>query len=150
MPMLPLSKDCEHAQALRRSLAVYRMAFGQSRQEDLMAYLLKSVPPDEIIRLNDDLRINLSPPRTVATRATEAAGVQGLADDLDGEENGESDWDQELEGTAPKPIITVDALENLLDKFIQLKGEPEGDRRRSRLEALLNDYLIAKDAATTL
>jgi len=115
-----------------------------------MAYLLKSVPPDEIIRLNDDLRINLSPPRTVATRATEAAGVQGLADDLDGEENGESDWDQELEGTAPKPIITVDALENLLDKFIQLKGEPEGDRRRSRLEALLNDYLIAKDAATTL
>ena len=32
LPMIPLSKDVERANGLRRSLAVYRMAFGQSRQ----------------------------------------------------------------------------------------------------------------------
>src|SRR6202042_2438635 len=33
LPMIPLSKDVERAEALRRSLAVYRMAFGQSQQD---------------------------------------------------------------------------------------------------------------------
>ncbi|MEZ5285579.1 MAG: hypothetical protein R2712_12405 [Vicinamibacterales bacterium] len=37
VPVLPLSRDAAKAQRLRRSLAVYRLAFGQSRQEDLVA-----------------------------------------------------------------------------------------------------------------
>lgn len=39
VPALPLSRDHERLAALRRSLAVYRMVFGQPRQEDLLAYL---------------------------------------------------------------------------------------------------------------
>jgi hypothetical protein len=49
--------------ALRRSLAAYRMVFGQAQQEDLVAYLLSRFPEEEISRIARDLRVNLEPPR---------------------------------------------------------------------------------------
>jgi Helicase conserved C-terminal domain len=61
VPALPLSRDRERAQRLRKSLAVYRMVFGQPRQEDLVAYLLERVPPGELEALMDELRIDLAP-----------------------------------------------------------------------------------------
>jgi hypothetical protein len=60
--MLPLSREVERADELRRSLAVYRMVFGQPRQEDLVSYLLRSVPEERAKALSDLLRIDLSPP----------------------------------------------------------------------------------------
>jgi len=57
----PLSRDAARMEALRRTLAVYRMVFGQSRQEDLVSYLLTQLPPDEIAAVVDQLRIDLSP-----------------------------------------------------------------------------------------
>jgi hypothetical protein len=62
VPALPLSRDRERFAALRRSLAVYRMVFGQSRQEDLTAYLLAHLPESETERVSEELRINLEPP----------------------------------------------------------------------------------------
>jgi len=62
VPALPLSRDRERLEALRRSLAVYRMIFGQPRQEDLMAYLLNHFSAEELGTIRDQLRINLSPP----------------------------------------------------------------------------------------
>jgi hypothetical protein len=62
VPALPLSRDRERFAALRRSLAVYRMVFGQSRQEDLTAYLLAHLPESETERVAEELRINLEPP----------------------------------------------------------------------------------------
>ena len=62
VPALPLSRDRERFAALRRSLAVYRMVFGQSRQEDLTAYLLAYLPDTEIERVAGELRVNLEPP----------------------------------------------------------------------------------------
>lgn len=62
VPALPLSRDRERFAALRRSLAVYRMVFGQSRQEDLTAYLLAHLPGSEMERVSEELRINLEPP----------------------------------------------------------------------------------------
>jgi hypothetical protein len=47
---------------LRRSLAVYRMVFGQNRQEDLLAYLLANMPAAQIDELARELCINLEPP----------------------------------------------------------------------------------------
>jgi len=58
---LPLSRDRQRAHRLRASLAVYRMVFGQPRQEDLVAYLIERVPAAELERLMDELRIDLSP-----------------------------------------------------------------------------------------
>lgn len=61
VPMLPLSRETEHLPQLRRSLAVYRMVFGQPRQEDLLAHLIAQVGPEHAAQLLDDLRIDLSP-----------------------------------------------------------------------------------------
>lgn len=63
VPALPLSRDAERYSALRRSLAVYRMVFGQSRQEEMAAYLLSNLSPEERLSLTSELRINLEPPR---------------------------------------------------------------------------------------
>ncbi|MDZ7790320.1 MAG: hypothetical protein U5L08_07505 [Xanthomonadales bacterium] len=63
VPVLPFSRDTRKYEHLRRSLAAYRMVFGQARQEDLVAYLLEHVGPDRIEGLARELRIDLSPPR---------------------------------------------------------------------------------------
>jgi hypothetical protein len=64
VPYLPLSRDRLRLEALRRTLAVYRMVFGQPRQEDLLTYLLKRLPPSRVEALMREARIDLSPPRT--------------------------------------------------------------------------------------
>lgn len=61
LPILPLSREVDRLIRLRKSLAVYRLAFGQPRQEDLMAILQDRVPPDRLEELVHELRIDLSP-----------------------------------------------------------------------------------------
>lgn len=61
VPALPLSKDQIRLEALTRSLAAYRMVFGQARQDDLLAYLLKRVPAARITGMLHDLMIDLAP-----------------------------------------------------------------------------------------
>lgn len=61
VPALPLSRDRARLEALRRSLAIYRLVFGQPRQDDLVAYLQTRFSEDEIKQLQDELRIDLSP-----------------------------------------------------------------------------------------
>ena len=63
VPYLPLSRDRLRLGALKRSLAVYRMVFGQPRQEDLLTYLLRRFPWGRAEALMREARINLSPPR---------------------------------------------------------------------------------------
>jgi hypothetical protein len=63
VPYLPLSRDRLRLEALRRSLAVYRMVFGQPRQEDLLIYLLRRLPAGQVEALMREARIDLSPPR---------------------------------------------------------------------------------------
>jgi len=62
VPRLPFSREIERLDKLRHALAIYRMVFGQSRQEDLIAYLLAEVPEAEREELVKDLQIDLSPP----------------------------------------------------------------------------------------
>ncbi len=64
VPNIPLSRDVQHLENLRRSLAVYRMVFGQPRQDDLMAYLLDRVEPSVLEEKKGALRVNLAPPRS--------------------------------------------------------------------------------------
>ena len=61
-PVLPLSKDADRVIALRRSLAVYRMVFGQPRQDDLLEFILREVPEDRRDSLAEALTVDLSPP----------------------------------------------------------------------------------------
>ena len=61
VPAMPLSRDAKRLELLRRSLAVYRMVFGQARQEDLLAYLLACFSEQDVPMLMERLKINLSP-----------------------------------------------------------------------------------------
>ena len=47
---------------LVRSLVVYRAAIGQPRQQDLVEFLLARLPDDEMRRVVDASKIDLSPP----------------------------------------------------------------------------------------
>ncbi len=42
VPLLPLSREVAKLQRLKEMLAIYRLAFGQPRQEDFLAYLSKT------------------------------------------------------------------------------------------------------------
>ena len=53
--------DRQVLEALRRSLAVYRMVFGQPPQEDLMEYLLNHVSEQDRAELAQRLTIDPSP-----------------------------------------------------------------------------------------
>ena len=67
--MLPLSRDQDRWNQLQDSLALYRLAFGQPRQEDMLAALQRRgivSRPEEI----DDLRIDLRPPVAASVRDT--------------------------------------------------------------------------------
>ena len=61
VPALPLSRELVHKSNLLRSLTVYRMVFGQTRQEDLVRYLLQKMQPEQIQQLVDQCRISLAP-----------------------------------------------------------------------------------------
>lgn len=62
VPYLPLSRDRLRLEELRRSLTVYRMVFGQPRQEDLLIYLLRRFPAERVEALMREAHIDLSPP----------------------------------------------------------------------------------------
>lgn len=61
VPALPFSREVERLEGLRRALAIYRMVFGQNRQEDLITYLLSQIPEGERDAIVAELQVDLSP-----------------------------------------------------------------------------------------
>ena len=61
VPALPLSREWHRFEQLRRALAVYRMAFGQNRQEDLLAWLLDRYSAEQIAEITEQAQITLRP-----------------------------------------------------------------------------------------
>jgi hypothetical protein len=57
VPALPLSREAQRRDELKRTTAAYRLVFGQPRQEDLLAYLEGRGETDGL----DELRIDLKP-----------------------------------------------------------------------------------------
>jgi hypothetical protein len=60
VPTLPLSRDAQRLERMRRSLAIYRLAFGQPRQTDLLE--LVSLATTEQRAALDELQVRLTPP----------------------------------------------------------------------------------------
>ena len=58
---LPLSRELDRLETLRSALAVYRLAFGQARQDDVVAHLVQRLGQDGAQALAAELRINLQP-----------------------------------------------------------------------------------------
>jgi hypothetical protein len=63
VPALPFSRESSAIVDLRRTLAVYRMVFGQPRQDDLVAYLQRRVAPADLDAVAEAGRIDLRPQR---------------------------------------------------------------------------------------
>jgi hypothetical protein len=66
VPSQRLSREQEQLALLKRALVVYRMVFGQSRQEDLTRYLRDHVSQSEIHRVAEEMRITLEPSLVVS------------------------------------------------------------------------------------
>lgn len=61
VPLIPLSREEKRLQWLKRSLTVYRLAFGQPRQDDLLAHLVRLVGDGFDVSEFDELQIRLRP-----------------------------------------------------------------------------------------
>ena len=61
VPMFPLSREVGKLEGLQRGIALYRLAFGQPRQEDLLAFLMES-GVEEGVGDGRGRRISLEPP----------------------------------------------------------------------------------------
>ena len=62
VPVMPFSQEEAALPQLRKALAAYRLAFGQPRQEELVELLGTGRSEEELVRLTEQLRIDLSPP----------------------------------------------------------------------------------------
>ena len=62
VPVMPFSRDEAVLPKLRKTLAAYRLAFGQPRQEELVEFLGADRSDEDLLRLASRLRIDLSPP----------------------------------------------------------------------------------------
>jgi len=132
LPMIPLSKDVDQAEALRRSLAVYRMAFGQSRQDDLVQYLQRHLAAAQIKAAVAELSIDLTPGESPDRQKSGVPQTPGeLPSDGSASESGDTriglaDLDDLLDNfVAINPvanIISVEALEQLIGDFSALRG----------------------------
>jgi hypothetical protein len=60
VPVPPFSRDAAALPNLRKSLAAYRLAFGQPRQAELLEFLGDGLTNDELAALAERLRIDLS------------------------------------------------------------------------------------------
>lgn len=61
VPMLPLSREVAQLRRLKQMLAIYRLAFGQPRQEDLLAYLSDNTNRGDSNSQRNACRICLAP-----------------------------------------------------------------------------------------
>ena len=81
VPALPFSREVERLYGLRRALAIYRMVFGQSRQEDLITYLLAQIPEAKRDEIVAELQIDLSPANQIQ-HGQDHSGLQEIDREL--------------------------------------------------------------------
>jgi hypothetical protein len=84
VPILPFSREERRLQRLKASIAVYRLAFGQPRQEDLVDYLREiSAEARGVVDL-EEFRISLKPPKVEVEQEVSKGLVEYLASRRDG------------------------------------------------------------------
>jgi hypothetical protein len=62
IPIMPLSREVNFSDRLKRSVVLYRSVIGQPRQQELLSFLSSQIAPDAIEALMEKLIIDLSPP----------------------------------------------------------------------------------------
>jgi hypothetical protein len=61
VPALPHSRDDERMERVQRQVTLYRMVFGQPRQDDLLQYLQRTIGQEAAQHLAEVVRIDLAP-----------------------------------------------------------------------------------------
>ena len=61
IPFYPFSRDRAKLTSLLKTLAIYRLAFGQPRQPELVEHLLANISDDRLEEIREKLIIDLSP-----------------------------------------------------------------------------------------
>ena len=61
VPLTPYTREVEQLARLKRGLALYRLVFGQPRQQDLLEYMSRVLPQEQSDELVAQWRINLTP-----------------------------------------------------------------------------------------
>ncbi len=133
LPMILLSKDVDKAEVLRRSLAVYRMAFGQSRQDDLVQYLQRWLTQEQIDAAVAELGIDLTPDHSPDRQKS---GVVQTPGDLTGDTEENSDV---------FTTLNLHTLEDLLDTFAALRPVRK-IVSAGALERLIDDFVALRQA----
>jgi len=145
VPALPLSRDTNRAAMLRRALTLYRMAFGQARQEDLIDYLQQRIPKEAISAVASELRIDLSPPKSPMIDASrdEIEVVEWRTEEVSNEDGwmrpeGFTNYVLSLEAavdllneyavrsSAINPSVTAERYRDLLDALSRCRGRSGG------------------------
>jgi hypothetical protein len=152
VPALPLSRDAGHYERLKRSLTLYRMAFGQSRQEDLIAFLQQNVPAEARAQAAAEMTIDLTPPRSMRRLESNMDDV-----DLSASELAHSVKDGRAYEPDEASTITLQQARTLLDGFVQRRIDISTDSRAragggarrigfEELGRLLDDFADARPA----
>ncbi len=61
VPLTPYTREVEQLSRLKRGLSLYRLVFGQPRQQDLLEYINRVIPQEQSDALVTQWRINLTP-----------------------------------------------------------------------------------------
>ena len=61
VPLIPYSREVGQLARLKRGLALYRLVFGQPRQEDLLGFLNDKLPEEDAERIVEEWKIDLRP-----------------------------------------------------------------------------------------
>jgi hypothetical protein len=64
VPLIPFSREVGQLHRLKRNLALYRLVFGQPRQEDLLAHLTERLTSPAAMSRAASWQLSLSPPRS--------------------------------------------------------------------------------------
>jgi hypothetical protein len=139
VPALPLSREVARKHALARSLAVYRMAFGQSRQEDLVAFLERTLGPEERERAGAELMVKLGPERSTvrAESGTDDA-------ELNAKELSEAVKQGRAIVSTSTSILSLQKLRALLDAFASVRETvPMPTQMAARAERPVSEVLLS-------
>lgn len=84
VPRLPFSREVRRLDGLKQSLALYRLVFGQPRQDDLLAHLAGRIAPEEAEQVAQEWRVSLLPPGADILESAFAEGRRASESSLKG------------------------------------------------------------------
>jgi hypothetical protein len=136
IPFYPYSRDRAKLSSILRTLAIYRLAFGQPRQSELIEHLLKHMPEDKIGEVRKKLMIDLSPISNGGLQSTLTSPAAKAT------EHGDSETRRAIESAKAAPPVMPSATSHL-DHLLELTQDQFDNIDRPQLIAALEAASVA-------